>query len=309
MRWKATIGVILSFCIVNLSWAKDLTGSAGAAFLKIPVGSKAMAMGGGFSALADGISGSFYNPAGLVQLSRPEISTMYNSWFKGMGHGFIGFGFPITKNNALGMNIIHLGINGLNGYEDSETDTSPVSTGNFNASDTVFTLTYAHILTRYIAFGLSAKGITQKIENNMTTGFAVDFGQLYKLPVQGLTLAVVVQNLGPEIKFIGKGDKLPKTLRFGTSYRFPNHLLTVTCDMAKPIDNKWKVNAGIEVKPKESLSLRAGFNSQVFEDFGEGITAGFGFKVLPYHIDYAFVPYDQLGKTHKISITFRFDAE
>lgn len=312
MNRKVTlIGIMLSICIVSLSWAKskDSPGTAGAPFLKIPIGPKAAAMGGAFSALADGISGSYWNPAGLVQLNRPEISTMYNSWFKGTGHGFIGLGSPITEESSLGINIVHLRINGLHGYEDAEANKIPVSTGDFSASDTAFTFSYAQLLTQSIAFGLNIKGIMQKVRDDKTVGFAVDFGQIYQLPFDGLSLAVVVQNMGPKIKFIEKEDKLPLTLRFGSAYKFPYQHLIVSCDLVKPVDNNWKLNLGLETSFKGIVALRAGFDSQVFKDLGQGLTCGLGFKVLPYQIDYAFVPYDQLSNVHRLSITFRFDVE
>lgn len=304
MKFKA---LIFSFGILlagTLSWAKSSCGTAGVPFLKIGVGAKAVAMGEAFSALADDITASYWNPAGLVQLIKPEVSTMYNDWFEGIGHGFLGFACPTSPKKAIAFSIIHLDVGKIPGRIDEKQ-----TTGYFSAKDTAFAFTYAAVLTEVISFGMNIKGIVQKIENEEASSFAIDLGQLYQPPIDGLTLSTVVQNIGPRIKYSVEGDKLPLTLKFGSVYRLRVQPLILTCDLTKPIDNNWKINVGLEVWFKDIIALRGGFNSQIFKDLGAGITCGFGFTIKYYQIDYAFVPYDELGNTHRISITFRFDVK
>jgi len=302
----------ISLCILLASiscWAKSSPGVAGAPFLKIGVGAKAVAMGEAFASLADDITAVYWNPAGLIQLTKPEISTMYNDWFEGVGHGFLGFGVPISHKKAIGFSIIHLGVGSIPGYADGQIGSIPQATGNFSARDTAFAFTYATCLTDVISLGMNIKGIVQRIENEEASSFAIDLGQLYHPPIEGLTLSTVLQNIGPRIKYSLEGDKLPLTLKFGTAYKVKVQPITLTCDLTKPIDNDWKINVGIEVWFKKLIALRGGFNSQLFKDLGAGITCGFGFSLKPYQIDYVFVPYDELGNTHRISITFRFDVK
>jgi hypothetical protein len=310
MKFKVLI-LIISLCVLVVCtsvWAKSSPGTAGVPFLKIGVGAKAVAMGEAFSALADDITAVYWNPAGLIQLTKPEISTMYNDWFEGIGHGFLGFAFPTSRRRAMGFSIIHVGVGKIPGYAQIGEDHYE-STGNFYARDTAFAFTYATVLTEAISFGMNIKGIVQKIENEEASSFAIDLGQLYQPPIDGLTLSAVVQNIGPRIKYSVEGDKLPLTLKFGSVYRVRVQPLTITCDLTKPIDNDWKINLGMELWFKDIIALRGGFNSQVFKDLGTGITCGFGFTIKYYQIDYAFVPYDELGNTHRISITFRFDVK
>jgi hypothetical protein len=308
MKFKV---LIISLCVLVIGtsgWAKSSPGTAGAPFLKIGVGAKAVAMGEAFSALANDITAVYWNPAGLIQLTKPEISTMYNDWFEGIGHGFLGFAFPTSRSKAVGFSIIHLGVGKIPGYAQIDEDYYE-STGNFYARDTAFAFTYATVLTEAISFGMNIKGIVQKIENEEASSFAIDLGQLYQPPIDGLTLSAVVQNIGPRIKYSVEGDKLPLTLKFGSVYRVRVQPLIITCDLTKPIDNNWKINFGMELWFKDIIALRGGFNSQLFKDLGAGITCGFGFTIAHYQIDYAFVPYDELGNTHRISITFRFDVK
>ena len=46
--------------------------------------------------------------------------------------------------------------------------------------------------------------------------------------------------------------------------------------------------------------------SKTNQDIGEGITAGIGLKMGKTSIDYAYVPYGDLGDTHRISLGMRF---
>ncbi|MDI6736117.1 MAG: PorV/PorQ family protein [bacterium] len=306
MRYKLVLINLLFVLIVTNCWAKASSGTAGAPFLKIGAGAKAVAMGEAFSALADDITAIYWNPAGLIQLTKPEISMMYNDWFEGVGHGFLGFGVPTSRKKAIGFSIIYLDVGNIPGYADGS---QTVSIGNFSARDTAFAFTYASAITEFLSFGMTIKGIVQKIENEEASSFAIDLGQLYQSPIDGLTLSTVLQNVGPRIKFSTEGDKLPLTLKLGSAYRFGVQPLTITCDLTKPIDNDWKMNLGMELWFKEMIALRGGFNSQVFKDLGTGISGGFGFTIKHYQLDYAVAPYDELGNTHRLSITFRFDAK
>lgn len=308
MKFRILIISLCGLIVTTSSWAKSSTGIAGAPFLKIGVGAKASAMGEAFSAIADDITAVYWNPAGLVQLTKPEISTMYNDWFEGIGHGFLGFGFPTSQKRAIGISVIHLDTGKIPGYEDGSPGSPYVSTGDFSARDTAFAFTYAAVLTKAISFGLNIKGITQKIQNEEAAAFAIDLGQLYQTPIEGLVLSTVIQNVGSRIKYSVEGDKLPLTLKFGSAYRLKGQPLSIACDLTKPIDNDWKINLGLEVWLRNLIALRGGFNSQVFKDLGTGITWGFGTTINHYQIDYAFVPYDELGNAHRISITFRFDV-
>jgi hypothetical protein len=226
-----------------------------------------------------------------------------------VGHGSLGFGIPTSRKKAIGFSIIHLRVGDIPGYEDGLPGSEKISTGNFSGRDTAFAFTYASIITEVLSLGISIKGIVQKIENEETSSFAIDLGQLYQSPIEGLTLSTVLQNIGPKIKFSIEGDKLPLTLKFGSSYRFRVQPLTLTCDLIKPIDNDWKMNLGMDLWFNELIALRGGFNSQIFKELGTGITAGFGVTIKHYQFDYAFVPYDKLGNIHRLSITFRLDVQ
>ncbi|MBI4777661.1 hypothetical protein HY792_01870 [Candidatus Desantisbacteria bacterium] len=53
-----------------------------------------------------------------------------------------------------------------------------------------------------------------------------------------------------------------------------------------------------------NLAIRAGYNSGA--DEGAGITFGIGYKFHALQLDYAYVPYEDLGKTHQYGLLVGF---
>ena len=60
-------------------------------FLKIGVGVRAIGMGESQVADASDLYASFWNPAGLARVKRPQLGLMHNEWFEGINHEFFGF--------------------------------------------------------------------------------------------------------------------------------------------------------------------------------------------------------------------------
>ncbi|MDD2715851.1 MAG: UPF0164 family protein [Candidatus Wallbacteria bacterium] len=79
--------------------AEDGSGQAGA-YLKMGVGARALGMGGAFSAIADDATASFWNPAGLSQLSSSEIDTMHTVLKMDRTYNFINYVQPDKKRKS-----------------------------------------------------------------------------------------------------------------------------------------------------------------------------------------------------------------
>ena len=75
-RWGAI--ATLGLCAATAAWGQDINSSPNA----VGSGARALGMGGAFIAVADDATAASWNPGGLTQLERPEISIVHSwKWF------------------------------------------------------------------------------------------------------------------------------------------------------------------------------------------------------------------------------------
>ena len=66
-------------------------GTAAAPFLKIGTSSRAEAMGGAFTAVANDVDANYWNPAGLSQLRRSSVGFTHLEWFEGIRYEYLTY--------------------------------------------------------------------------------------------------------------------------------------------------------------------------------------------------------------------------
>lgn len=73
--------------IAESAFSRSDVGTRAAAFLKMPVGARAIGMGNAYTSVTDGASDMMYwNPAGLATILKKEISFMYSSSFEDIAY-------------------------------------------------------------------------------------------------------------------------------------------------------------------------------------------------------------------------------
>ena len=85
--------------------------------------------------------------------------------------------------------------------------------------------------------------------------------------------------------------------------------LNFNIDIVKPEKEEISYHTGMEWWLKNILVVRGGYKyDSAMATLGPlaGLTAGAGFKINIFDIDYAFVPYGDLGLTHRISLLAKF---
>jgi hypothetical protein len=295
-------------------------GTTSATFLKLGIGSRAIGMGEAFSALSDDITALYWNPAGLVQLKKSEIQVTHNESFEGIKHEFLGYAVPLSKGTlaiaAYGVTIPKDLERRSGLYEDDPFEPYTVSQGNFGAYDMALHISYAKQINANLSGGVSLKLIQQNIDDISAYGAAADIGALYRVPDSRLSLAFVLENMGPKIKFRDEGYYPPFTVRLGSAWRW-NNMITQTLDVSKSIDNFPFIMTGCEFTPIEFLAVRVGYKyrieGQELTDDMAGLSAGLGVNLLVsnmnFRLDYAFTPYGVLGNSQRFSITSFFGGK
>lgn len=312
--------VFLFFIGLNNSGkgANSKTGTTGYQFLKIGIGARAIAMGGAFVGLSDDESALYYNPAGLLAIERRAVTTSYVNYIADIQSGFIGYVHSIASNRRLGTALNYFNYGNFIGL-----DKSGLLTGDFTSVDLAFSVAYAVQLKSGVQVGFAPRWVYEKIENYSSTGLMTDLGWLYKFKDGRTQVGMLVQNIGFQLSGLTSSHKdgVPWSVRIGFSHRLHGLPLVFDADIIKPSDNDIFLNLGTEFTKLEPVRLRLGwssFGSELRTADGEnktltGIAGGFGVRFpgpagrqQSFQVDYAFVPYADLGSVHRVTVGARF---
>jgi hypothetical protein len=282
------LSMVLSLAIGNASG----NGTTGAQFLRIGVGARACAMGEAYAAIADDPTAIFWNPAGIAQLERKEIVFDQNFWLLDITHQYLAFTSPMAKGNI-----------GASFYYSSSGDIPKtenfITVGKYSAYDAAASIAYAGSLKKSIFYGAAVKYIFEKIENESAQTFAGDLGVIFKpVKLPGLKGALEIRNIGPGVKFIENADPLPLYIGLAGSYVYRDF----TCGLAigKHRGNDLSLGLGAEYLIKNTLALRAGYNT------AHSITMGMGIYWKVFKIDYAMAPNKDLDSSHRVTLGIVF---
>ncbi|HAM38163.1 MAG TPA: hypothetical protein DCP53_01990 [Elusimicrobia bacterium] len=304
---KIFAGVVCFLFLCSLSFAKGV-GSTGAQFLKIGMGARPLAMAGAFGAVADDINAINYNPASLTRIEKKEVSATYLKYFEDVNAGFIGYAGILAEKHYIGAGLTYLQVTDI-----EKRDLNETKLGDFGATDMALSLCYARkdiadSLLKDLSVGGNLKIINQKIDTDTAFTVALDISAYYPAD-EKLSLVMNIQNISYGIKFDEETDPLPLNIKVGAAYKLIKDL-TVACDLDEYIvDNKLYASIGAEYTVKEVLALRSGYRFGYDTDSLGGLAglgAGAGFKFWGLTVDYAFVPFGDLGDTHRVSFAAKF---
>ena len=301
------IAILILTCLPAAADSTDIHENAGTramTFLKIGVGAEAISMGESQVAATDDLYASYWNPAGLTRLKKPQIALMHNEWFAGINHEFVGFAVPLGNIGTVGVSSSYLSFGELQGRDRDGNETTI-----FRPYDLALILSYARSFGSALAFGTNAKFLREQIADETGTGIAFDFGGLYNFSGMPLSLGFNAQHLGPRVRFVEEAFGLPVTFRLGVAYKLWNDALTLTTDIIRPSDNDLAAGIGAGYTIGNILHLRTGYKYKIGgNDLGaiSGLTGGFGLTLRQFQLDYALVPFGVLGLTHRFSLVANF---
>jgi len=191
--------------------ASSFVGIRAAEFLTIPVGARAIGMGGAYSAVADDISSIWWNPAGLGFLQNKEVMFNVVDYTLDLTYNYAAAAVPVLDNRMT--------VGAFFGYldipdEEITTITSPNGTGSFyNAYDFQMGGSLAYILSDRFTAGVNLKYIHQDFFQDISgNAFGIDAGAIYhtELMDREIRFSFAIQNLGTNITM--RGDKIRTSL-------------------------------------------------------------------------------------------------
>jgi long-subunit fatty acid transport protein len=293
--------LLTSIMFLAIAGQARAAGTSGAQFLKQGAGARAAGMGDAFSSVADDVTAAYWNPAGLSQMEQPEISVMQNTGLVDSQYQYAAGAMP-WGGNTLALSLYRMDYGTFDRYTAADT-----KSGSFNAGDLAGSLSLATKINEHYSAGVSAKYIQESIDDAKATTFAADFGVLAKY---GDThVSAVLQHFGPSMQMVKDKTPLPMTVRLGVSQRLFNRLNTAL-ELSKPNDNNMTIHAGLEYALVTFVTMRAGTNLTPGNSLDvsglKGFTAGLGTQFNGFSLDYAFVPFGDLGNTHRVSLSYKF---
>jgi len=275
--------------------ASSIYASDAGAFLRIGAGARALAMGGAFTAIADDATAAYWNPAGLTQLEKQEVSSMYTNQFGlNIGYSFLNYARVFSKKNAFALSWICLNTDNIpkTGLDESG---RPIIIDYFKEEENAVLLFGARRLKEKVSLGANIKTISGRIGEVNASGFGIDLGVLFSLGNRPLKVGLVIKNIGADLKWdTGHSDTLPLITTLGIAYKTLNEKVTLAVDVEKRTNRPLIFREGIEFWLSKDIAIRIGMN-------GENLTAGAGLKIGKLSLDYAYMSHD-LGNSHRISL-------
>ncbi len=303
-------GVLALLLAVLAPGSHAESGSTTAGFLLVPVGGRAVAMGGAYTALAEDPYALHYNPAGLAR-SAQVLTFAHNEYILDLSQEFVGYAHPLSV-GVLGVAVNYFDYGDFDrtthaaGFAGVAAPTGLSSQGQFDASNLALSVGYARAMgDAGFHVGGALKYIQQDIDNFSGQSVAADLGVYWRRADGPVSLGLSVLNIGDKLKTGRRADNLPLAIRFGGAWRIIPERLTVAADLLKVTgDDRLSGHVGGEYWIARMLALRAGYSSE--SDIGTGFTAGVGVRVDRFQVDYAFADEDELGNAHRISLNYRF---
>jgi long-subunit fatty acid transport protein len=326
--FKSIFLLALSIGTIGTAFAES-AGQAGA-YLKMGVGARALGMGSAFTAVADDSTASFWNPAGLAKMKKPEASFMHANLSMDRDYNFFNYVHPLkTKdgkdNGVVALSHITFGVDGIpetrmatglnagapvgTPFTGDEPATMPDGTYLPGRNVYIFSYfddtekntfgSYAKKLSDKLYGGINVKYLSQDLYTNSADSWGLDLGFLYEAN-EKTTLGLSIRDIGESLDWdtpSGNSDSIPVTTTFGVAYQAKDNL-TLAADINKVEDMDAKLFAGAEWWMQDYAALRLGAHD------GD-LTLGASFKMDTWRFDYSYAD-ETLGEAHRISASKQF---
>ncbi len=306
-------------------------GTTAANFLKVGVGTRAIAMGAAYSAIADDATSVFWNPAGIVYVDRFSFYTGYIDWIMDLKLTQASFAGTNSKIGSFALFVNTLRMDNIAVTTMLEPEGDGTYTG---ASDMVMGFSLARTLSESFSMGVSGKLIASKVANESAMGQALDIGTIFTPGWRDLRIGMSLMHFGTKMKLNGRdldivsdidpllgldapGESrlrvqswdMPTTFRLGAAMTLinkKNYSLIFSFDGVHATDTKEVFNSGFEFN-LGSIVLRNGLGigyDQSRISFGGGYS--YSKDSRDYHTDYAAVIMGPFGLVQTVSAGVNF---
>lgn len=297
--------------------------SAGASSLiigKLPVGTRAIALSGAFTALADDASAVWWNPAGLSLVARPGLAVLHVEQGEKVRMENVLFSVPVAGGGTAGGGVSYLGMPPITEtFETADGEYGGEGAG-LDAWEIKAAGGYGQDLSRWGdlpalgplwergSLGATVAVVGERIGPDSTYAVSVDAGYLYNDPAGGRRFALVARSLGTP----ARGAPLPVTGQVGVAQAVGRW--NVAAEFLTAADDSYRVRGGIEwtlAGESSEVTLRGGAQHSFASHLSAELSTGLGYRLsLPggfsLAVDYAYVPVTGFEDLHAVSLETLF---
>ncbi|NIA30026.1 MAG: PorV/PorQ family protein [Actinobacteria bacterium] len=288
----------------------------------LPVGARAMAMGGAYVSLANDPFALYWNAAALENVQQMGLGLYYSNLPGGSRYNYLAFTYPTLFFGTFSAGYLGIGTGGI-GIADED----GARYGEEDYGRSLFLLGYGYRFFDWLSVGTTLKIERAKFPDliNDATGnitesaFGADAGvlvtpQFDAFFLQNMTIGLNIQNIiRRSMRAAEISESSPRNVRLGVakSIFINDNANQVTMALEININEKMSTvpthfNFGLEYSYRNYFMLRAGYDHSGRGGSGNGPTYGAGFKHLNIQLDYSFWSgYDALmGSSHRISLVY-----
>jgi len=340
-KWSAICRDIFAFLLLTFNLGHAAGTVAGEEFL-IGMGARPASLGESYSAVATGALCPYWNVGGLGFLTYQDVYLTHTNWFQDITLDSGSYALPLFSGVGLGFFYTQLGSPPLQetgeaapsdpNYPLPSQYSSPIDPTTGQPIKVTVPLgafvgggAVGFSLSEHEKVGVGFKFLSESFGDTGFKGFAVDAGLMVKPLFEATALGISLQNVGPAIQ----GYSLPSLVRAGFALKTnydelarslgappanvsKNHDMLLTTDTSYELIGKdFGYHLGAEYSPtlgQMEFSVRGGILRQ--KSLATVWTAGLGlamtFGGMEFHLDYAYVPYDLLGDSNRISVEIAF---
>jgi hypothetical protein len=302
LRTRTVSGALLlaSFFAAALAVADETVlpaASAAAPIQSQGLAARPVSLGGAFVGIADDASSLYWNPAGIATSDQGDISLHHNTYLLDGSQDSLTMALPLSTGSAIG-----LGVDWVNYGSFTDRDANGFALGQSAADDLSLKLAMAWRLGWGLQVGMAGSYLDQTIDSYAYPSYALDLGLIWqanerwRLGLSGMGLGIQSTGERASVWRAGSSYQLGK----GSDYQT---LLALAASLEPGGIGGFQV--GIEERLRSILALRAGYqwSADSFQVDGfSGVDLGVGVRLDGLDLDYAYVPYGNLGSSQRFSV-------
>lgn len=328
-------GVFILLIIICTDLFAQVGGQSTYEFVNLPNSARVASLGGNNLTIYDNdLTMSYYNPSLLNSSMNDNIALNYSLFMAGINYGYLSYAREIPKYGTFAA-----GINYINYGRFDETDETGNIIGKFSASEYNLNLIWAKpVLDSVFTIGANLKTIYSEMYHYYSSAVLLDAGATFHNKKMLLEAALVIKNLGVQLKSYTKGNRepMPFDVQLGITKKLKHAPFRVSCvvhDLLKP-DMTYTINStdttatpkpvflrvsdkilrhfiiGVEFVPTKNFFVNIGYNHQRRQEllletrpFLTGFSWGFGFKVNKFRFSYGRARYHLASAANNFSLS------